>query len=76
MIMTTHLQPSPVSIDFRLVNSSEIGVSEFKDHPFELTLESSNACLVAYLTEDELCHLLGKVIKIRGEFLKKELGTL
>ena len=76
MILTNHLQPTPVKVDFRLVRSADDCVSEFKDHPFEMSLESCHACLVAYFTPDELDHLIEFATQIRNEYDFRKLESL
>lgn len=73
MILTNHLQPSPVHIDFRIVNTNN-EASDFKDHPFEMCLESTQACTVAYFTPDELDHLIELAQQARTEYEFKKLG--
>lgn len=75
MMSTHHLQPTPVGIEFRIVTSFDDVASEFREHPYELCLESCTACQVIYLTENELDNLIGLAIKVRGEFRSRKSGV-
>lgn len=56
MFVTLHVKDKPVKVEIRMLEEPASIVSSFKDHPFELVVESvdSTWCAVGYLDKKEL----------------------